>query len=289
VSAHALPHAQVIADQGGDDPEGFAELLDKIARERGFQCASYKDRCLRRRIGTRMRAKGVHTFGDYGRVLDADAGEYDRLLDALTINVTKLFRNWDAWSALAERVIPTLWSRPEPRLRVWSAGASSGEEAYSLAALFHRHTAERGEAHRAGRVAVVGTDIDAASLAAAQRGAYAEAAFADTPAPLRARYFTPGTPSTAVPELRALVRFERHDLLRDPAPSGPWHLITCRNVLIYFDRDSQERLLQQFADALVPGGVLFLGKVETLLGRARSRFVAIDQRERLFRRLPGSP
>jgi chemotaxis methyl-accepting protein methylase len=279
----------VNADQGADDPEGFAELLDKIARERGFQCASYKDRCLRRRIGTRMRAKGVHTFGDYGRVLDGDAGEYDRLLDALTINVTKLFRNWDAWNALAERVIPTLWSRPESQLRVWSAGASSGEEAYSLAALFHRHTAERGEAHRAGRLTVVGTDIDAASLAAAQRGAYGEPAFADTPNTLRARYFTPGAPSTVVPELRSLVRFERHDLLRDPAPSGPWHLIACRNVLIYFDRDSQERLLQQFADALVPGGVLFLGKVETLLGRARSRFVAIDQRERLFRRLPTPP
>ena len=88
-----------------DDPEGFARLLDKVTADRSFRCASYKERCLRRRIAVRMRAKGVHTFDDYARVLDTDAHEYDRLLDALTINVTKLFRNWDAWAALAALVV----------------------------------------------------------------------------------------------------------------------------------------------------------------------------------------
>jgi chemotaxis methyl-accepting protein methylase len=88
------------------------------------------------------------------------------------------------------------------------------------------------------------------------------------------------------PELRPLVRFARLDLLRDPAPPGPWHLIACRNVLIYFDRESQEALLDGFARALVPGGILFLGKVETLLGSVRTRFAPVDQRERVFRRLP---
>jgi chemotaxis methyl-accepting protein methylase len=288
VSAAAPHHAPVTADPSADDPAGFAELLDKIARERGFQCASYKDRCLRRRIGTRMRARGAQTFADYARVLDADAAEYDKLLDALTINVTKLFRNWDAWATLAERALPALWARPDAQLRVWSAGASSGEEAYSLAALFHRHAAEAGEAHRASRVRVLGTDIDAASLSAAARGTFSEPAFADTPPSLRARYFTPTAPFGVVPEVRQLVRFQRHDLLREPAPGGPWHLIACRNVLIYFDRDSQESLLERFADSLVPGGVLFLGKVETLLGRARARYAAIDQRERIFLRLPAA-
>ena len=267
------------------DPEGFAALLDKIVAERGFQCQSYKERCLLRRITVRLRAVGVHTFADYMAVLDREPREWERLLDSLTINVTKLFRNWEAWDALATRVIPQLWDRPDETLRVWSAGASSGEEAYSLAALFHRHAEQRGELHRLGRVEVLGTDIDQRSLQAARRGAYAEPAFADTPPALRARYFTDTNPATVIPEVRALVSFEERDLLRDPAPIGPWHLIACRNVVIYFDRESQENLFIRFHDALAPGGILFLGKVETMLGPARSLVAPVEPRDRIFRRL----
>src|SRR5581483_5289366 len=117
----------------------FHELTHKISGERGFVCASYKEKCLRRRIAVRMRARGVHTYRDYARVLDADAGEYERLLDTLTINVTKLFRNWEAYAALAEHVVPVLWHREAPQIPVWSAGCSSGDEPYSLAILFHRY------------------------------------------------------------------------------------------------------------------------------------------------------
>src|SRR5256885_1818710 len=102
----------------------FEELTRKISRDRGFACASYKEKCLRRRIAVRMRARGVHTYGDYARVLDSDTAEYDRLLDALTINVTKLFRNWSVYETLAERVVPTLWDANRP-IHVWSAGCSS--------------------------------------------------------------------------------------------------------------------------------------------------------------------
>ena len=270
---------------GAEDPEGYASLLERIARERGFACDRYKDRCLHRRIAARMRVRGVHGYDDYQRILDGDAEELDRLVDALTINVTKLFRNWDAWSVIADEVIPALWDRPDDEIRAWSAGSSSGEEAYSMAALFHRHAEQRGELDRLDRVRILGTDIDRASLVAAERGTFGETAFADTPAALRARYFGAGAPASVAPELRRLVRFGRHDLLREAAPAGPWHLIVCRNVLIYFDRDSQEVLLDGFAGALAPGGVLFLGKVETLLGPVRSRFTAVDQRERIFRRL----
>ena len=263
----------------------FLELTGKIARERGFGCASYKEKCLRRRIAVRMRARGVHTFRDYARLLDDDGAEYDRLLDALTINVTKLFRNWDVYSALSTSVVPALWARPAERIQIWSAGCSSGEEPYSLAVLMHRHAARAGEAHRLGRVDVLGTDIDRASLAAAERGTFEEGDFADTPSELRDRYFAPTPPFGIVPEVRRLVRFARHDLLTDPPPGTTFDLVSCRNVLIYFDRDTQERLFMRFHAAIAPGGFLVLGKVETLLGEARTRFAAVDARERIFRKL----
>jgi len=267
------------------DAAAFAALTARIADRSGFRCDAYKERCLRRRIAVRMRATGTHTFEDYGALLDADGAEWERLVDALTINVTKLFRDAAAFDAAARLVVPPLWATPEPELRVWSAGAASGEEAYSLAALFHAYAEMRGETARLGRVRVLGTDIDRASLAAAQAGSYGESAFVDTPPAMRARYFSPGYPAAVSDELRAMVRFERRDLLLEPPPPGPHHLIVCRNVLIYFDRDSQERLFAQFREALAPGGFLMLGKVETLLGDSRRGFAAVSPRERIFRRL----
>lgn len=263
---------------------GFAALTAKISRERGFGCASYKEKCLRRRIAVRMRARGVHTFEDYARLLDGDAREYEQLLDTLTINVTKLFRNWETWEVLAERIVPELWALPDPSIRVWSAGCSSGREAYSLAVLFHRHLEQRGLAARAGRVDILGSDVDVRILEAARRAEFEPGDFADTPADLRSAYFDSAPPYALRSDLRRMVQFEQRDLLREAPPAGKFHLILCRNVLIYFDRASQERLFEHFHAALAPGGYLVLGKVETLLGRGRTLFATVDARERIFRR-----
>ena len=265
------------------DETGFLALTEKIARERSFGCASYKEKCLRRRVAVRMRARGVHRFADYAALLDRDAAEYERLIDTLTINVTKLFRNWSTFDALARQVVPILWEGATRPIRGWSAGCSSGEEPYSLAILFHQHAAARGETADASRVQVLASDIDRASLDAARRGQFAEAAFADTPNAIRRRYFSVRPPFEVVPEIRPLVQFERRDLIVEPPPTG-LQLIACRNVLIYFDRMTQEKLFQRFHDALAPGGFLVLGKVETLLGPTRTLFSAVDPRERIFRR-----
>ena len=104
------------------------------------------------------------------------------------------------------------------------------------------------------------------------------------PADLARRYFTAEPPRRPLPLLQRLVRVRRHDLTREPPPEPPYDLIVCRNVVIYFDRPMQERLFTAFADALVPGGVLLLGKVETLFGPARERLTLADPRERIYRR-----
>ena len=117
-----------------------------------------------------------------------------------------------------------------------------------------------------------------------ERATYLEPTLSDTPAEMRQLYFSAQPPYRINPEVRARVHFRRHDLLREPFPE-PQHLICCRNVIIYFDRATQESLFERFAEALLPGGFLVLGRVETLFGPARSLFAPVDGRERLFRRL----
>ena len=131
---------------------------------------------------------------------------------------------------------------------------------------------------------VVGTDIDRRSLDAAQRAEYPELSMAETPPDVLARWFSPGPPFRLHDAARERVRFRTHDLISDEPPRDQ-QLIGCRNVISYFDREIQEVLFQRFYDSLAPGGFLVLGKVETLLGPARSLLRPVSNRERIFRRM----
>jgi len=258
---------------GTEDP-ALRALLAKIER-RGLMVSNYKEPCLLRRLAVRMRAKGVHTFTDYSAVLDRDADEFDKLLDALTINVTKFFRNPETYAALRAQVLPALAALARPAA-IWSAGCATGEEPYSLAILCREHGV--------GRVRIDATDLDPTALGILAKAEYMRQSVEDVPADLLARWFSAGPPWAVRPAAASLVRPVRHDLTRDPAPEPPYDLITCRNVVIYFDRKTQEALFERFYQALVPGGFLLLGKVETLFGASRQRFETVDARERLFRR-----
>ena len=262
--------------------------MEKITRDRGFRCASYKDRCLRRRIAVRMRAKGAVTPGEYSGVLDRDPREYERLLRSLTVNVTKFFRNWDTYAAIENKVVPALLDRGDD-VRVWSAGCASGEEPYSIAILMHKHATGRRRADLLDRVTIVGTDIDSDCLGEADRAFYAESALTETPRTLRKSYFSEMAGlHTVHPEVRRLVRFERSDLLCEEPPLANVHLLICRNVIIYFEREAQDALFAAFHRVLAPDGFLVLGKVETLLGDARSLFTPVNARERIFRKIEPS-
>lgn len=268
----------------GSDDGGFRALTAKITLARGVRCEAYKEKCLRRRIAVRMRARGVHSFEEYSRLLDQDAREYERLLDALTINVTKFYRNPETWAALARPHLAELWAARQGQLRVWSAGCASGEEPYTLAVLLAEAARAAGPTTALSRARVDATDIDRQSLERTTDPAYPEAAFSEMPADLVRRYFSADLPRRPHPDVRRLVHVSAHDLTRERPPHPPYDLIVCRNVVIYFDRATQERLFDQFAGALAPGGLLVLGKVETLLGPARERLALVDARERIYRR-----
>lgn len=279
-TASSLPLAQ--GDLSDADSVELAALKRQIQTRVAFHCDGYKEKCLRRRIAVRMRACGVHTYGDYARLLQHDETEYERLVDTLTINVSKFFRNPDVWEVVREHVLPPLFALDAPQLNIWSAGTASGEEAYTISMLVQDEAGGPGGA--AERCRILGTDIDRESLAFAARGEYGDFAMTDIDDATRDRWFDHDGIYRLRPDARRNVRFDTLDLIRDEYPTGQ-HLIFCRNVIIYFERSIQEELFRRFHAALVPGGFLVLGKVEALFGTASGMFRTVANRQRVFCRI----
>ncbi|MGE0353290.1 MAG: protein-glutamate O-methyltransferase CheR [Gemmatimonadales bacterium] len=268
------------------DDVGFSRLASRLAQRAGLRLDAYKPKCLRRRIAVRMRACNVKTYDEYLVVLDQRPEEYQKLADAITINVTKFFRNRELWDRLQKDIVEELLAEPPRVVRIWSAGCASGEEPYSVVMLFAAVARDLGRPQWIERVLVEATDIDRLSLERARKAWYPDAAFSETPPGMLERYTMPAVEGgrLVVEDIRRRVRVERLDLVRQAPVRHGYDLILCRNALIYFDRPTQDRLFLTFADALRPGGYLVLGKVETVLGPARERLELVDPRERIYRR-----
>ena len=281
----ALPPPLPLAhgELGEQDALELRALKEQIQTGSGLFCEGYKEKCLRRRLAVRMRARGVHRYADYAALLDADPGEYQTLINTVTINVSKFYRNPEVWEAVRAVVLPDLL-KPDRRVRAWSAGTATGEEPYTLAMIVREFLGIAGRLHDVADVDIEATDIDSNALAKAKAGAYADLALVETPADAKRRWFEPGGPPWRVrDEIRQMVRFTQGDLIRDPSPQD-LDLVFCRNVFIYFERELQEQLLTRFVDGLKPGGWLVLGKVETLLGPVARRLETVRSRERIYRK-----
>ena len=254
----------------------FELLKRQVFQREGLECKYYKSNYLKRRLAVRMRATGLTNYYDYCQLLKKDPEEYDRLLDRLTINVSQFLRDPSAFRTLETKVFPEIFKTRH--IRVWSAGCANGEEPYTLAMLLKAFSP-------AGRTfEIMATDIDTNCLARAEQGEYKAAALANLPSRYRDKYFQEQNGRWAVKaDLRKYVTFSKGDLT-GALPTGPFHLIVCRNVLIYFTRVLQEQLLITFHERLAPGGFLMLGKTEVLLAETRSRYDIIDVGERVYRR-----
>ncbi|HET9604163.1 MAG TPA: protein-glutamate O-methyltransferase CheR [Gemmatimonadales bacterium] len=267
------------------DDAAFARLIGSVSGAVGMTLAAYKDKCIRRRVAVRMRACGARSYDEYRDMVERTPGELERLRDALTINVTRFYRNPETWNALAARFLPGLWERNEGRLLAWSAGCASGDEPYTMAMLIAEQCRTARHPDWLDRATIHATDVDRVSLERARSGAYREDAFQDLPLPLRERYTeATDTGRAVVPAIRDRVQVSELDLSGGRPHAARYQLIVCRNVVIYFDRPLQERLFSIFAGHLADDGVLVLGKVETLLGPARELMDLVDVRERIYRR-----
>lgn len=262
--------------------EDFEQVREILLQSRGFDLGMYKDRCVKRRIAGRVRALGFSTAAPYVSALRRSEAEIDTLLAALTIHVSQFFRNPSTFAMLERRILPELVERAgsggRRRIRLWSVGCASGEEPYSLALLADDLDAAGVD------VQILATDVSAPILGRAREALFDPQRLLEVPATVRERYFEPeGKNFRLRADIRAMVRFERHNILSGPEyPEAD--LILCRNVLIYFSRAEQEKILARFSRALPLGGFLVLGRAETLLGSVRRRFEAECPEERIYRR-----
>lgn len=262
--------------------EAFAQITSLLRRQTGVDFARYKASTVSRRIHRRMAICDVETIDDYRALAESSPREVSALFRELLIGVTRFFRDPDAFEVLRREVIPALLenSRPGEAIRVWVAGCSTGEEAYSLAMLFEEYFEAGG---RPREVKVFATDIDRDALEFAGAGLYPESIAADVSPDRLARFFVRrGDQYQVARFLRQRVVFASHDLTRDP-PFGRVSLISCRNLLIYFTPPLQAQVLAAFRFALRPGGFLFLGASETA-GEASPELAVVDVHSRVYRR-----
>ncbi len=275
----------------GEESGLVADHIDDLCRVLrtavGHDFSGYKRTTMIRRVERRMHVLGLESGRAYLARVRADKAECEALFRDLLINVTRFFRDIELFEVLRERAIePLLKTRnPDEDIRVWIPGCSSGEEAYSIAMLF-AEAARRLDLPLA--VQIFATDIDERMLQIGREATYPAAALADIPAHMRERYVIPHAERfTITPEIRDLIRFSSHSLVKDP-PFSRVDLLSCRNLLIYFDERLQQSVVPLFHYAVRPGGYLFLGPSESVT-RFEQLFPAIDHHARLFERPPGSP
>lgn len=259
----------------------FHAVRSFVYREIGVSLSDAKRALVVSRLAGRLRTLGVRSYREYVRRAESDPAERQRLIDAITTNETRFFREPAHFDLLEREVVPAWRAAADEgtrtrKTRVWSAGCSTGEEPYSIAMLLASALpASEGWTHE-----LLATDISSRVLEKAAAAVYPLARKDDIPLPLLKKFMLRGVGSrhgsmAVDPLLRALVRFAPLNLNDESAyPAGSFDAIFCRNVLIYFSVESRRRVIDAFVARLVPGGLLFLGHAETLSGHAGMRPLA---------------
>jgi chemotaxis protein methyltransferase CheR len=244
----------------------FRRLSESVHRHCGINLHEGKRDLVRARVFKRLRALGIESLREYLKFVEADPSgqEFFHLIDAISTNLTSFFRESRHFDYLRESLLPGIVQKKQsssPRIRAWSAACSTGEEAYSLAMTLVDFLGAGWD------IKLLATDISRKVLATARKGQYERDRTESVPRPLRARFFRGigGTHALQIsPELASIVQFNYLNLMDHWPFTGPFDFIFCRNVMIYFDKPTQQRLIQRFWDCLAVGGMLFTGHSESL-------------------------
>lgn len=267
-------------------PNEIDAFLHAVRNLFGIDLFPYRRSSLSRRLLRRVRLAGGSSLAEYLDILAASPAERDRLSRLLTIPVTEFFRNRELFDRLEEEVLPALLSGGNGReFRAWCPGCASGEEAYSLAvslerALPHGYPREN--------IRLFATDVDERSVDRARRGWFGADRVRSLQSDMIGTFFHPSGQGHVVDErIRRLIRFGRHDLLKD-SPISHLDLLLCRNVLIYFEREQQERVIARLAGAVRPGGFIAFGSSEVVAAPSVFGLEPFDAALRIYRKNGGS-
>jgi len=259
--------------------DDFALLKRFIENTLAIQCSNYKEDYIKRRLLSRIRSTNCSGYEDYLRYLKANPPELENLRNALTINVTEFFRDYDVYDFIKKEILPTLF-RQRTRLRIWSAGCSTGEEPYSLAMILSDLKSLNPEIS----AQIYATDIDKVVLAKAHEGIFTPKAMVKLSEGQIHHHFNklPDGNFQVKPHLTELIRFRPHDLMSG-VPISRWiDLVICRNVTIYFTEKQKDELAKMFHGALVSGGFYIMGKTEYLGRQMESLFTPYNSLQKIF-------
>ncbi len=227
---------------------------------------AYKEKQMKRRIDTLIAKNNIVGYDKYIAALKANSNLFEEFVNYLTINVSEFYRNVDQWQILDKDIFPDLIKRYGNNLKIWSAACSTGDEPYSLVMALSRHLP-------LAQIKIYATDLDKQVIAKAKTGLYSEKSIAGVPDDLKRKYFTKVGPSFQISdEIKSRVDFQEHNLLKD-AYMTDFHLIVCRNVLIYFTEEAKEVIFRKFQRSLKQGGYLFIGSTEQIMNHKDVGFV----------------
>jgi two-component system, chemotaxis family, CheB/CheR fusion protein len=273
--------AKVSATADEESERALHDVVHMLHVHTGHDFQHYKRATVLRRIERRMQVRGVSTLPAYRALLENDEQENTALLSDMLIGVTNFFRDREAFDALTRNILPQLFrnKQSDEQVRAWVAACSTGEEAYSIAMLLAEQSALL---LKPPEVQIFATDIDAQAIAVARAGLYPASVVTDVPAPRLLQFFTKEEDRYRVRKaIRDAILFASHNLLHDP-PFSKLDLISCRNLLIYLNRDVQAKVLELFHFSLNPGGFLFLGSAESV-DAASNFFTPVDKMNRIYR------
>ena len=278
----ALPSIASPSEPGEPDEHALRDLFAQLKAGTGHDFSNYKRATVLRRIRRRMAVTEVREFAAYAEIVRRTPRELQALFKDLLISVTHFFRDRAAFEVIERRIIPEIFQRKgaDDQVRVWVPGCATGEEAYSLAMLL----VERAETLAASpSLQVFATDIDASSLTVARQGLYTDIDTADvSPARLERFFIREDNAYRVRPELRQVLLFSHHDIIKDP-PFSHLDLASCRNLLIYLNRPAQRRVFDVLHFALAPGAFLFLGTSESI-DSAADLFQTVERDAHVFQR-----
>lgn len=257
--------APTLAGEAVLQPAHFERIITMLHEHCGIRMRAGKEGLVRARLAKRLRLLGLTDFDSYLELVEREPSrrEFTEMVDALTTNKTSFFREQAHFEFLQDTVLPSCQSG----IRLWSAGCSTGEEPYTLAMLLNETL--QPAAVRSARI--LATDISHRVLATAKAGVYAAEGLSEVPRAIRQKYWRTaaeggGTHLEALPALRQLIQFGKLNLMEPWPMRGPFDAILCRNVMIYFDKATQQSLVERYWALLRPGGYLFVGHSESLTG-----------------------